>query len=146
MILREAERSPGYLVVAIGMDDNGGAFTGRGRKSLWWKGQVKRKRPWEAQRRERRICWKRAPSALYTTISFWTSAKSTASGSRAQHFDDVLNFAELGNIDVSVETVVDSMIIRPTLRHGFAPTTTHWEQKHGHGAHDKKVSSGGKKC
>jgi hypothetical protein len=79
-------------------------------------------------------------------ICFWTSAKSTTSGSRAQHFDDVLNFAELGNIDVSVETVVDSMIIRPTLRHGFAPTTTHWEQKHGHGAHDKKVSSGGKKC
>ena len=120
-------------MVAIGMDNNGGAFTGRGRK-----------RPWEEQRRERKICWKRAPSALYTTIYFWTSVKSTTSGSRAQYFDDVLNFAELGNIDISVETVVNSMIIRPTLRHGSAPTTTHWEQKHGHGTHGKKVSSGEK--
>ena len=98
--MRELALSRGfYPVVAIGMDDNGGAFKGRG-KASWWEGQVKRKRPWKEQRRKRQICRKRdtlcqvhddtffgrrRAGESTSTASTTASAKSTTSGSTSQH-------------------------------------------------------------
>ena len=98
--MRELALSRGfYPVVAIGMDDNGGAFKGRG-KASGGKGKSKRKRPWKEQRRKKAnlpekdtLCLvhddtffgRRRAGESTSTASTTASAKSTTSGSTSQH-------------------------------------------------------------